>query len=198
MVSTLLTLFAALLVTITSLILLLSRDWRWGIVTLAVQYLGVLGLTVTSWPIEMAMVKMVAGWMAGAVLGVSIANTPEAWHEPERFWPSGRIFRMAAASLVIIVVASLAPKAGDWLPSLAAPALWGGLILIGMGLLHLGLTDQPLRVVTGLLTLLSGFEVLYAAVETSVLVAGLLATVQLGLALTGAYLMLAPSEQEES
>lgn len=194
----LLPLLAALLVTITSLVLLISRDWRWSIVTLALQYVGVLALTRTSWPIEMAMVKMVAGWMAGAVLGVSIANTPEAWHAPERFWPSGRIFRMAAASLVIILVASLTPRAADWLPSLAEPALWGGLMLIGMGLLHLGLADQPLRVVTALLTVLSGFEVLYAAVESSVLVAGLLAGVHLGLALVGAYLMLTPGMQEET
>jgi hypothetical protein len=59
-------------------------------------------------------------------------------------------------------------------------------------LLHLGLTAQPLRVVLGLLTVLSGFEILYAAVESATLVAGLLAAVNLGLALVGAYLLVAP------
>jgi hypothetical protein len=67
------------------------------------------------------------------------------------------------------------------------------LILIGIGLLHLGLTAQPLRVVLGLLTVLSGFEILYAAVETATLVAGLLAGVNLGLALVGSYLLTSPS-----
>ena len=65
----------------------------------------------------------------------------------------------------------------------------GAMLLIGMGLLHLGVTTRPLRVLLGLLTTLSGFELLYAAVENSVLVAGLLALVTLGLALVGAYLL---------
>jgi hypothetical protein len=47
------------------------------------------------------------------------------------------------------------------------------------------------------LTLLSGFEILYATVETSILLAGLLTVVNLGLALAGAYLMTAtPSEED--
>jgi len=62
-----------------------------------------------------------------------------------------------------------------------------------LGLLHLGLTSSALRVTLGLLTVLAGFEILYAAVETSVLVAGLLAAVSLGLALAGAYLLVVPS-----
>jgi hypothetical protein len=49
----------------------------------------------------------------------------------------------------------------------------------------------------GLLTVLSGFEILYSAVEVSALVTGLLAGVNLGLALVGAYLLLAPTLEEE-
>lgn len=50
----------------------------------------------------------------------------------------------------------------------------------------------------GLLTTISGFELMYAAVENSVLVAGLLAVVTLGLALVGAYLFDTMSEWEEA
>jgi len=56
--------------------------------------------------------------------------------------------------------------------------------------LHLGMTLQPLRVILGLLTTLLGFEVLYSVVENSILVAGLLVVVTLGLALTGCYLLI--------
>ena len=49
----------------------------------------------------------------------------------------------------------------------------------------------------GLLTTLSGFELIYAAVENSVLVTGLLAVVTLGLALVGAYLLETLSRTEE-
>jgi hypothetical protein len=49
-----------------------------------------------------------------------------------------------------------------------------------------------MRVIVGLLTVLSGFEIIYAAIESSVLVTGLLAGVNLGLALVGAYLLISP------
>jgi hypothetical protein len=44
-----------------------------------------------------------------------------------------------------------------------------------------------------LLTAFSGFEIIYAVIETSLLVTGLLAVVNLGLALVGAYLLIAPT-----
>jgi hypothetical protein len=66
-----------------------------------------------------------------------------------------------------------------------------------MGLLHLGVTDHILRVTIGLMTVLSGFEILYATVEGSILVAALLAGINLGLALVGSYLLIASNSQVE-
>jgi hypothetical protein len=49
------------------------------------------------------------------------------------------------------------------------------------------------------MTVLAGFEILYATVEGSILVAALLAVINLGLALVGAYLLIASNaEQAES
>jgi hypothetical protein len=48
--------------------------------------------------------------------------------------------------------------------------------------------------------MLTGFEILYAAVESSILVAGLLAVTNLGLGIVGSYLLIAgsyPPEPEE-
>ncbi len=75
---------------------------------------------------------------------------------------------------------------------------WGSFLLIGFGILQLGLTSHPLRVIIGLLTALSGFEVIYAAIESSNLVTGLLAGVNLGLALAGAYMLVAPSMESNA
>jgi len=72
----------------------------------------------------------------------------------------------------------------------------GSFALIGLGMLHLGMTVQPFRVILGLLTVLSGFEVLYAALESSILVAAWLSVVNLGLALVGAYLLTAQNPEE--
>jgi len=69
-------------------------------------------------------------------------------------------------------------------------------ILLGVGLLQLGISRSPLRIIIGLLTVLSGFEILYAGVENSTLVTVLLAVVTLGLAIGGAY-VLTPMKTEE-
>ena len=194
----LLPLFATLLVTATSVGLLISRNWRWGILLLAVQYAGIAALASLSWPLEMAITKMVAGWMSGAVLGMAMASVPSGWGREEHFWPSGRIFRLLAALMVAIAVFSAIPAISKLFPQVSTLTMIGGLILIGMGLLHLGLTAQPLRISIGLLTTLAGFEIIYATVETSILVAGLLAGVNIGLGLVGAYMITASEMEQET
>lgn len=189
---------AAILVSLTALALLISRDWRWDIATLAIQYLGVLILTWVSWPLEMALAKMVAGWMAGAILGIAATNVPRVWVREEHALPSGRLFRLIAAAMVMLIAASAVRRFEGWGFDFPLPVLLGSLNLIGLGLLHLGLSGQPLQVCIGLLTVLSGFEILYAAMENSLLVAGLLASIQLGLALGGAYLILTLDTSQEA
>ncbi len=187
---------AVALVSITSLALLLSRDWRWSILALAIQYAGVFVLVSVSWPVEMAVTKIVAGWMSGAVLGIAMQAAPESWREAESFSPSGRVFRLFTAVLAGITVFSISQYVVSWIPGITPAQSLGGLILIAMGLLHLGLTAQPLRVVIGLLTVLAGIEIFYSAIESSTLVAGLLAAVILALSLIGAYLIINPSLPE--
>ena len=180
------------LVSLTGIILLVSPDWRVSIAALAVQYFGVFVLVAMSWPLEMAIVKLVTGWMVCAVLALAKTGAPGRYIE-EQGTIMIVLFRLLAAGLVGLVVASTAPRILVWIPEITIEQLLGGWVLIGLGLLHLGLTSSTLRVILGLLTVLAGFEILYAAVETSVLVAGLLAAVSLGLALVGAYLLVVPS-----
>jgi hypothetical protein len=124
--------------------------------------------------------------MAGAVLGYS-QPAPELV-EDDYGGNNGFLFRFLVAVLVWVLVFTLAPQVVALVP-LPSSLVMGAILLIGMGLVQLGMTTRPLRVLVGLLTVLSGFELLYAAVERSVLVAGLLALVTLGLALVGAYLL---------
>lgn len=180
------------LVVLTTMTVLWRPRWRWLIVALALQYLAVFILINQVWPLSLAAVKLITGWMAGAVLGASYQGIPA---ERGGLSFAGRLFRVLGGFLVIAVIFSVTQNAQKWLPISPAP-LAGGLILIGMGLFQLGLSSQPLPIIIALLTALSGFEVIYAAVVSSVLVAGLLAIVTLGLALTGAYWMVPVSEGE--
>lgn len=188
---------AVIIVIITSVGLLIVQDWRWSIILLAIQYFGMFMLVLQHWPLGMASVKVVAGWMSAAILGMTRSGiTSESFNE-EDIWPRGRLFRLFMATMVLMIVAAVTPGVDTIVADAGYAVTGASLILIGMGLLHLGITSYVLRVVVGLMTVLSGFEILYSAVEGSVLVAGLLAVINLGLALVGAYLLLAQNAPEE-
>jgi hypothetical protein len=201
-----------MLLLITSFTLLSKPDWRWSLLALYLQYLGVFILVASAWPTAMAASRLVAGWIAGAVILMAIVSLPEGVRaletgkNPElppgnRKIPqdllTGRLFRLLAAALVVLIVLSSFNTVIQWTPGLSPGQALGGLILIGMGLLQLGFTARTFHTILGLLTLLSGFQIIYSAVEKSALVAGLLAVVDLGLALVGAYLLIS-SQMEET
>ncbi len=179
--------FATALVGVTAVIILVSRDWRVSISALGAQYGGVLILITYNWPLEYAVVKLIAGWMAAAVLGMGLAERAEGWGDEIGGRVSGTLFRVFLAGLVGLTVYSLIPLAAQWLNRATYAHIMAGLTLIGLGVLHLSLTVQPTRLVLALLTALAGFEVLYATMETSLLVNAILAALTLGLALVGAY-----------
>ncbi len=187
---------AVVLVAGTSTGLLLNRDWPWDLGLLAVQYLGVAILVAGHWPLGMAAAKLVTGWMATAALGMTLTSLPTHEESMEQFWPQGRIFRLFIAGVILIVTVAVTPRMGSVMAGVGAPVIAGAILLTGLGLLHLGTSSRVARVVFALLTILAGFEILYAAVEGSILVAALLAGVNLGIALVGAYLLNATSERE--
>ena len=180
---------AVLIILATSSGLLLSRNWRWSLGLLAAQYLGSFWLVTRHWPLGMAAVKLVTGWMAIAALAMTLLALSQKNQAEEQFLPQGISFRLFASGVTALVVLAASPRIEAVTPGLGLPVIAGSLLPIGMGLLLLGSTSDIFRVVLGLLTMLTGFETLYAAVEGSVLVAGLLAVVDLGLALVGAYLI---------
>ena len=187
---------AVVLLIITSAGLLLVRDWRWSIILLAAQYLGMFILTLQHWPIGMASVKVVAGWMSAAILGMTRSGLSSEDPREESIWPRGRLFRLFAAVIILLIVTVVTPGVDHIMADAGFPVTNGSLLLIGMGLLQLGITARILPVTIGLMTVLAGFEILYSSVEGSVLVAALLAVINLGLALVGSYLTLASNTQE--
>src|ERR1041384_8682846 len=96
---------AVILVTATSIGLLLARDWRWLIIHLATQYFGMLILVLAHWPLGMASVKVVAGWVSAAILGMTRSGLPrEDRVERSNILPRGRLFRLFAAAIVLVIV----------------------------------------------------------------------------------------------
>lgn len=183
-------------IVVTSVALMLARDWRWSISLLALQYLAMFVLVLQHWPLGMASVKVVAGWMSAAILGMTRSGLSGPDSAEEETLPRGRPFRLFAAGIVALLVVVVTPGVDTIMADAGFAVTGGSLILIGMGLLQLGITAHILRVTIGLMTVLAGFEILYSAVEGSVLVAALLAAINLGLALVGSYLLIASNSQE--
>jgi hypothetical protein len=69
---------------------------------------------------------------------------------------------------------------------------------MALGLLKLGLSEEPLNAGVGLFLLLGGFQLFYFGIEPSLAIVGLLAAVELGVALVVSYLAVlwyAPEEE---
>jgi hypothetical protein len=185
----------------TSTALLINRDWRLSLGALAVQYVAAFWLVTRHLPFVMGSAKLITGWMVVAALGMTRLSLPSAEDEKEEsFLPRGQWFRVILMAVVAFVSVGATPRIESAIPGLGLPVIAGGLLLIGAGVIHLGLTSEPLNVILGLLTMLTGFEILYAAIESSILVAGLLAVTNLGLGIAGSYLLIAgtfPLEVED-
>jgi len=208
----------ALIVIATAFILLISPNWRASLATLAMQYMGVFILLSIDSPFQLAFAKLVTGIMAVAVLGMTIssmvrfeeasdnASNPflnetldsysTSHNSREQPFLSRQGFRLLTGLLAAMVGFSIAPQLATWIPGISIEQAWGSIILLGSGFLQLGFTVKPFRTTLGLLTFLSGFEIIYAIAEPSALVTGLLAVVTLGLSLAGAYFLMIVSLRE--
>jgi hypothetical protein len=198
---------AVLLVSVSALVLILSNHWRVSLAALFPLYIGEFVLVALTWSIPLSLAKLLAGWMAALILWIALAGYESQQKtgingadssKPfvEKFTMSRSLFQLFASTLVILVVYSVLPILTERIPGLSFTQAFGSLLLISLGLLHLGLTAVSWRVMVGLLTVLAGFEILYSAVELSILLEGLLAAVNLGLALIGAYMIIAPAAEE--
>jgi hypothetical protein len=172
------------LVMITSMELLVGNNLRLDIIALAVQYLAVFFLIIQAWPLGLATVKLITGWMAVAlIVSVQIYRRESM----DVIVPqTGQIFRLLVGVLIWVLIFSVTTSITRWLP-VPNIFLWSGMILIGIGMLQLSMSTIPIRNIFGLLTAFSGFEILYAAMENSVLVTSLLAMITIGLAVIAAF-----------
>jgi len=192
--SNLVTILLSIAAIAAGLMMLLSSNWRWTLSGLAIEYLVAFLLVAQIWPIGLAAIKLVAGWMAGALL--ALADISTALQESGEDLRSVIIFRTLAALLLLIIIFSVAPTMNVWIPT-PYPFFLIGMIMISMGLLQFGIFQQPLRVILGLLTFLIGFEVIYSALEGSALLAAILAAITIALGMLGSYYYTHAGEEGE-
>ena len=96
---------AVLLLILAASGMLIFQDWRLVVASFALQYLGVVILVGNSWPLSLAVIKLVVGWMAAIALGTTQVgqNLPAE----QRGISAHRVLRLLAVGLVTILCYSI-------------------------------------------------------------------------------------------
>jgi hypothetical protein len=184
---------AVLILVITTTVLLVLNQWRWMSIAWAFQVFSVFWLTTQSWSIAESIVKLIGGWI---IIAIVSSTHPDSMLENERnSFSTSFGFRFLISGMVWLFSFSIAPNIQSFTQT-GIEVIWGGMLLFISGLLQIGLSKNYVRTIIGLITFISGFEVMYASIESSVLVSGLLVFITVGLSWLIIYFNTLPVESE--
>lgn len=175
---------------VTASLIIVLRDWRVSLAALLVQYLLVGFLLTRLITPEVATVKTLVGALICLILYLTARGVH--WGRPRgrligwEVFPVGLPFRFLAVVLTGLVASSLLNSYP--LPEVPRDIGFACYWLVLIGLLAMILTAESLKAGLGLLTFMAGFELFYAALESSLSVIGFLGIINLFMALAIAYL----------
>jgi hypothetical protein len=201
---------AAFTVIITAMVILIVWDWRLTLLALMLQYLIIgflfvdlldprlVNMRVLVGLFVCLMLYMTARQVNWGRLPVDVAEEELRHLNRERRLRAGPYlqstslpFRFFLTLMMLLVVFTLTQRSEFQLPAIPAGmdhihlAVYS---LVGMGLLGMGLTSEPLNAGVAMLTFFNGFELFYSALEQSVAILVALAAVQLMVTLVISYL----------
>ena len=197
---------ATVSVMFTAGVVVVIKDWRASLLAMVTQYVIVGLLLMSAIRMELALIKTLVGALLCLILYMTARRV--AWGHPPRqtreaeaegqdaqppipHWtlPTELPFRFLAALLVM--VAAYRGASAFPLPDVNQAISLGAYTLAALGLLAMGLTDEPLKAGLGLLTFVSAFELFYTVLEPSLIVIGFLGLANFLIALAIAYLTVA-------
>jgi hypothetical protein len=170
---------------ITAGVIIVSDNYRLRLGMLAIQYVCVTNLIALALPLKIAIIKLIAGWLACIVIGITMKQ--RGWYGVKRgtgALPTGWVFRMIAVLLVSTSAIGMGQFTLFSTLGIERISIASTVLLIGLGLLLIGLTEEPISIGIGLLTIISGFEILYSSLEPSLAMMALLASIHIGIAMT--------------
>ena len=166
--------------------LFLVENWRYRLALVAIIELMGFILIIQIWPIALASVKLISGWMGIALLAITfVFSESDIKDNPSLI--SSRIFKLMLAVFGWILVFVSAQKFNEWLP-ISYTNLFIGLIFFISGIIYLSLQQSIMDTVLGLLVLFEGFDVIYSSLEGSALITGIFGVIIISICLTGSFL----------
>jgi hypothetical protein len=187
---------------LAALVIFLTSDWRLSLGALAAQYILV-GLALTRFvQPEVAVIKILVGVLVVPILYLGVRRIPgqPELTDAERGdlqlfgltigWDAGPLGLPLRFLAFLLVVLAFVQLWGRFQPplvptELAFVAMWMG----SMGIIGLVLGGGSQRVTPALLTVLAGFDLVYATLEPSLAVVGFFAALTLLTALAFSYLI---------
>lgn len=202
---------ALFIVLVTATIVALFWDWRLSLLAMIIQYLAASLLFTDLLDPRLAIIKLFVGMFVCLILYMTARQvnygqkpddlTAEEFarlrkarkHFAVGRWTLSRDFAMRAIAttltlLLIIIFTQLSTLRLPGVPEDLSHINTAILILMGLGLVGLAASRDPLPAGMGLFTFLTGFELYYAALDQSISMLAALAALNLAVALAIAYL----------
>jgi hypothetical protein len=190
---------ATILSGITAGVIIVSEDHRIRLGMLALQYICVTSLVGLNLPVNIAIIKLISGWLACILLGITITQMGQNKKNMRTgVLQKGWIFKMIAVLLVSTSAIGIGTFRFYDILGIQRVSIASTVLLVGLGILQLGLTEQPIGVGMGLLTIMSGFEILYSSLEPSLVIMALLASIHIGISMAVTIISIDVTEREES
>jgi hypothetical protein len=184
-------------------------DWRFLVFAFGILAVFTGLLYAQLLPPQIAGIKMMIGlliavqmWVTGRQIAANRAHDveplPAEVSDDEapvvrRRITTGLPFRIVVAVMIFLVSWQVSASPNFTVPDVPPIVSLAVIGLVAMGLLGLGLTEDPLKAGMLLLVVLTGFELYYAAIEPALAVIALLAAMNFAIALAAGYLAIIKS-----
>ncbi len=175
---------------ITGSALALMRPQPRSMLILAAQYIAVSWLASTSLPAAGVVAKLVTGLLVCVIFYLGIRQIGDDPLRGDDQLLSANLF-FSIIALLLVTVASVSVARSNLFAQfdIRIEASVGALFLIAASLLNLGLGTDQLRIGIGLLTFVSGAEIIYGFIEPALALIALLTMVHLGIVLVISYII---------
>lgn len=181
---------------LAALLNLVRRQWSLNLIALVFQFIFIIPSLLKLFPIQIALIQPFSGIMVSLMLFLTLNQVGGIEKiKLSRNLTPGEIFRaLAGIFLLSIISFFLEDFQKDVFPTIPMEHLYISVGLMLTGIMQLGTIREPLYLAIGLLTFLSGFQLLYSALEFSYLLEALFVAVNLLLGMVGSFFIVKNAE----
>ncbi len=159
---------------------------KWALICMGIIYLSIFIISVQFNSTWSALIRLMTGLATLLMVFISLSGKQLTFPQTPR---SGLLFRLLGFILFSLIAALVSIKAANFL-NFPLDVILAGLLVTFCGILELGTSGFPLKVILGILVLYCGFSTIYCSLETSILVNGLLSAINLALGVVGSYFVI--------